>query len=124
MGKAPHAQMLAALKLSTAHVYYTYPFVLSWSLVEAMASGCYILGSDTPPLHDALADGVNGRLLPFFDVAALSQALVEACRDPAASAPLRAAARETAVAKFASRDGREAWLQVLHDLGVEVAPAS
>jgi glycosyltransferase involved in cell wall biosynthesis len=123
MGKAPHAQMLAAMRLSTAHVYYTYPFVLSWSLIEAMASGCYVIGSDTAPLHDAVVDGVNGRLLPFFDVAALSQALIEACRDPQASAPLRAAARETAVAKFSSRDGREAWLQILRDLGVEIQPS-
>jgi glycosyltransferase involved in cell wall biosynthesis len=123
MGKAPHDQMLAAMRLSTAHVYYTYPFVLSWSLLEAMASGCYVIGSDTPPLHDAITDGINGRLLPFFDVEALSQALIDACRDPKASAPLRAAARETAVAKFSSRDGREAWLQVLRDLGVEIGPA-
>jgi glycosyltransferase involved in cell wall biosynthesis len=123
MGKAPHAQMLAAMRLSTAHVYYTYPFVLSWSLVEAMASGCYVIGSDTPPLHDAITDGVNGRLLPFFDVEALSQALIDACRDPRAAAPLRAAARKTAVAKFSSRDGREAWLQVLRDLGLEIGPA-
>jgi glycosyltransferase involved in cell wall biosynthesis len=120
MGKTPHAQMLAAMRLSTAHVYYTYPFVLSWSLVEAMASGCYVIASDTPPLHDAIVDGVNGRLLPFFDVEALSGTLIEACRNPDASAPLRAAARETAVAKFSSRDGRESWLQVLRDLGVEI----
>jgi glycosyltransferase involved in cell wall biosynthesis len=123
LGKVPHAQMLAALRLSTAHVYYSYPFVLSWSLVEAMASGCYILASDTPPLHDAIEDGVNGRLLPFFDVPALSEALIAACRDPQASAPLRAAARATAVAKFASRDGRAAWLSLLQDLGVEIPPA-
>ncbi len=123
MGKAPHAQMLAALRLSTAHVYYTYPFVLSWSLVEAMASGCYVIASDTPPLRDAITDGVNGRLLPFFDPNALSDALIEACRDPQASAPLRAAARETAVAKFSSRDGRESWLNVLRELGVEIPTA-
>src|SRR5437899_2975496 len=96
LGKPPPGRMLEALRLSTAHVYYTYPFVLSWSLVEAMASGCYVVGSDTPPLHDAIEDGVNGRLLPFFDVAALSEALIAACRDPQASAPLRAAARATA----------------------------
>jgi glycosyltransferase involved in cell wall biosynthesis len=123
LGKVPHAQMLAALRLSTAHVYYSYPFVLSWSLVEAMASGCYIVASDTPPLHDAIEDGVNGRLLPFFDVAALSEALIAACRDPRASAPLRAAARATAVAKFASRDGRAAWLSLLQELGVEIPAA-
>ena len=123
LGKVPHAQMLAALRLSAAHVYYSYPFVLSWSLVEAMASGCYIVASDTPPLHDAIEDGVNGRLLPFFDVPALSEALIAACRDPRASAPLRAAARATAVAKFASRDGRAAWISLLQELGVEIPPA-
>jgi glycosyltransferase involved in cell wall biosynthesis len=123
MGKVSHATMLAGLKLSTAHVYYTYPFVLSWSLVEAMASGCYVIGSDTPPLHDAIEDGVNGRLLPFFDVDALSQALIDACRDPEAAAPLRAAARATAVAKFSSAEGREAWLKLLRGLGVKIPKA-
>jgi glycosyltransferase involved in cell wall biosynthesis len=121
MGKAPHDQMLAALRRSTAHVYYTYPFVLSWSLVEAMASGCYVIASDTPPLHDAIQDGVNGRLLPFFDVEALSNGLIDACRNPRAADGLRAAARATAVAKFSRSAGIEAWLTVLRELGVKVA---
>ncbi|THD62900.1 glycosyltransferase [Phenylobacterium sp.] len=120
LGKAPHEQLLAAMRLSTAHIYYTYPFVLSWSLVEAMASGCYVIASDTAPLHDAIEDGVNGRLLPFFDVDALSRAMIEACCDPQASAPLRAAARATAVARFASRDGLAAWFEVLREMGLEI----
>lgn len=120
MGALPHKRMLAALRLSTAHVYYTYPFVLSWSLVEAMASGCYVIGSDTAPLHDAIEDGVNGRLLPFFDVEALSLALIAACRNPAASHTLRTAARATAVANFSSAAGREAWLRLLRDFGVSI----
>ena len=123
LGKAAHSQLLAAMRLSTAHVYYTYPFVLSWSLVEAMASGCYVVASDTPPLHDAIEDGVNGRLLPFFDVDALSQALIEACRDPAASAPLRAAARATAVARFSRADGLTAWIDLLRSLGLDIPEA-
>ena len=123
LGRRPHADLLAAMRLSTAHVYYTYPFVLSWSLVEAMASGCYIIGSDTAPLRDAIEDGVNGRLLPFFDIDALSQAMIQACGDPQGSATLRAAARATAEAKFSSRDGREAWLGVLRELGVEIPQA-
>jgi glycosyltransferase involved in cell wall biosynthesis len=120
LGRTPHARMLAALRLSTAHVYYTYPFVLSWSLAEAMASGCYVVASNTAPLHDAIEDGVNGRLLPFFDVDALAETLVAACRAPQASAPLRAAARETAVTKFDRRNGRAAWLQLLGELGVQI----
>ena len=119
MGKVGHQRMLAALRLSTAHVYYTYPFVLSWSLAEAMASGCYIIGSDTAPLRDAITDGVDGRLLPFFDVEALSQAMIDACRNPHAQAPLRAAARLSAVAKFDRKAGREKWLKLLAEVGLE-----
>ncbi|MBL8554590.1 MAG: glycosyltransferase [Phenylobacterium sp.] len=120
LGRVPHARMLAALRLGAAHVYYTYPFVLSWSLAEAMASGCYVIGSDTAPLHDAITDGVDGTLLPFFDVDALAGAMIAACRTPDAFAPLRAAARETAVAKFDRDKGREAWLTLLRDLGVAI----
>lgn len=120
LGRVDHQRMLAALRLGAAHVYYTYPFVLSWSLAEAMASGCYVIGSDTAPLHDAIEDGVNGRLLPFFDVPALSAAMIAACRDPGAAAPLRAAARQTAVAKFSRDEGREGWLGLLRELGVEI----
>jgi glycosyltransferase involved in cell wall biosynthesis len=120
LGRTPHARMLAALRLSTAHVYYTYPFVLSWSLVEAMASGCYVIGSDTGPVRDAIEDGVNGRLLPFFDADALSAAMIAACRAPEAQAPLRAAARETATANFSRAKGRAAWLDLLREFGLEV----
>ena len=124
LGRTTHERMLAALRLSTAHVYYTYPFVLSWSLVEAMASGCYVVGSDTAPLHDAIEDGVSGRLLPFFDVDALSETLIAACRSPGASAPLRAAARETAVAKFNRAKGRADWLALLEELGLRLPRGS
>lgn len=119
LGSVAHERMLAALRLSAAHVYYTYPFVLSWSLIEAMASGCYVIGSDTAPLHDAIEDGVNGRLLPFFDVDALSDALIAACRAPQASQAMRSAARETAVARFSRAGGRAGWLALLEELGLE-----
>ncbi|MFC3070169.1 glycosyltransferase [Phenylobacterium soli] len=120
LGRVPHARMLAALRLSTAHVYYSYPFVLSWSLAEAMASGCYVIGSDTAPLRDAIENGINGRLLPFFDVAALSEAMIAACRDPAAQAGLRAAARATAERLFDRRAGLAAWIDLIRELGVAV----
>jgi glycosyltransferase involved in cell wall biosynthesis len=123
LGRVPHQRMLAALRLGVAHVYYTYPFVLSWSLSESMASGCYVIGSDTAPVRDAIQDGVNGRLLPFFDVAALSDAMIAACRDPEASRPLRAAARVTAEAMFSRAKGREGWLKLLRELGVTIPAA-
>jgi glycosyltransferase involved in cell wall biosynthesis len=120
MGRAALADMHDAMRMGAAHVYYSYPFVLSWSLVEAMALGCNVIGSDTAPLRDAIEDGVNGRLLPFFDVDALSQAMIDACRNPGASAALRTAARATAVAKFDARHGTAAWLKLITEAGVAI----
>lgn len=116
-GRLEHSQMIALLQRSWAHVYYTYPFVLSWSLAEAMAAGCYVIGSDTPPVRDAIVEGVNGRLLPFFDVGALADALIEACRaGPRAFPAMRAAARETAVTQFSRAEGRRRWLELIAEV--------
>ena len=120
-GPLPRERLLAAMRLSCAHVYYTYPFVLSWSLAEAMAAGCYVVGSDTAPVRDAVKDGENGRLLDFFDVDGLSAALVDACRNPQTKAPLRAAARRTAEAMFDREAGRRAWLALIEEVaGIRV----
>jgi glycosyltransferase involved in cell wall biosynthesis len=114
VGKIPHEQLFNAYNISAAHVYYTYPFVLSWSLLEAMASECLIIGSDTPPLRDAVTDGVDGRLLDFFDVQALSQALIDACRNPKKYRKMRKAARRTVIEKFdRARVCLPAWLDLI-----------
>jgi glycosyltransferase involved in cell wall biosynthesis len=116
-GKVPYETMLAALSLSWAHVYYTYPFVLSWSALEAMACECLILGSDTPPVRDAIEHGANGLLHDFFDVGALSKALIEACLDQKRYAELRVAARRTVLQRFDQRKiCLPAWLKVIDEL--------
>jgi glycosyltransferase involved in cell wall biosynthesis len=99
-GQVAHDVMLAALSISWAHVYYTYPFVLSWSLLEAMACECLVLGSDTAPVRDTIRDGQNGLLNGFFDVPALSQILIAACRSQRTFGVLRKRARETIVNRF------------------------
>jgi glycosyltransferase involved in cell wall biosynthesis len=119
-GRVPHKYMLAALAVSSAHIYYTYPFVLSWSLLEAMASECFVIGSDTGPLGDAIKDGVNGRLLNFFDVEALSQAMIDACRNPGAADAMRVAARKTVVDNFDQKSiCQPAWLSLIDDVLAE-----
>lgn len=116
-GTLDHADMVKALSISTAHVYYTYPFVLSWSLVEAMACECLIVGSDTAPLRDAIEPGVNGLLRDFFDVEGLTDTLVEACRNPTAYAPLRTAARATALERFDRETvGVPGWLALIDEV--------
>jgi glycosyltransferase involved in cell wall biosynthesis len=108
--------MHAALSISRAHVYYTYPFVLSWSLLEAMACECLILASDTAPVRDVITAGENGLLLDFFDHDALAHTLIAACRRPEEFLPLRRAARETVLARFSRADCAAAWVELLERL--------
>jgi glycosyltransferase involved in cell wall biosynthesis len=116
-GHIPYARMLDAMAVSAAHVYYTSPFVLSWSLLDAMASGCLILGSDTPPLRDVIVPGENGVLNPFFDVEALSEAMIRACEEPRTFDPLRAAARDTIVSRYdRERQCLPAWLDLVDEV--------
>ena len=72
LGKIPYPHFIASLQLSTVHIYLTYPFVLSWSLLEAMSTGCAIVASDTQPLHEAIRHNETGRLVNFFDAQSLS----------------------------------------------------
>ncbi|MFX1679005.1 glycosyltransferase family 4 protein [Mitsuaria sp. CC2] len=78
LGKVPYADYKRVLQLSAAHVYLTYPFVLSWSMLEAMATGCVVVGSDTAPVREVIDDGVNGLLVGMFDRARLSERTLEA----------------------------------------------
>ena len=100
LGHVPYPQFIALLQLSTVHVYLTYPFVLSWSLLEAMSAGCAIVASDTQPLHEAIRHDETGRLFGFFDVAALTNEICTLLDDPAARARLGANARKFAQATY------------------------
>ena len=100
LGRIPYQQFVALLQLSTVHVYLTYPFVLSWSLLEAMSIGCAIVASDTAPVRDAITDEHTGRLVDFFDHQALSSSICELLDDPDARARLGQAAREFAITNY------------------------
>ena len=100
VGKVPHEVLTQLMQVSAAHVYLTYPFVLSWSLLEAMSIGCAIVGSDTAPLREVVRDGENGFLTDFFDPQALARKAAEVLERRAELTALRANARETVVQRF------------------------
>jgi glycosyltransferase involved in cell wall biosynthesis len=93
VGRVPYAQLLNLFRLTRAHLYLTYPFVLSWSMLDAMACGAAILGSATAPVQEVIQDGINGRLVDFFQPDAIAEALAGMLANPEAQAPLKAAAR-------------------------------
>jgi glycosyltransferase involved in cell wall biosynthesis/DNA-binding CsgD family transcriptional regulator len=98
VGRLPHAKYVRVLQVSAAHVYLTYPFVLSWSLLEAMGCGVPIIGSDTAPVREVMRDGVSGRLVPFFDAERIAQVAVEMMQTRRAQIPMRKRARAGAQA--------------------------
>ena len=100
LGLIPYQHFIPLLQLSTVHVYLTYPFVLSWSLLEAMSIGCAIVASDTPPLREAIKDGETGRLVDFFDRSGLTDAVCALLDDPATRSRLGANARAFAQANY------------------------
>jgi glycosyltransferase involved in cell wall biosynthesis len=100
LGKVPYSQFVSIMQISRTHAYLTYPFVLSWSMLEAMAAGCLVVGSKTAPVQEVLRHGQNGLMLDFFDVDAWAKTLTETLADPQRFDPLRVEARRTALAQY------------------------
>ena len=100
LGNVPSRDFLSMLQISSVHVYLTYPYVLSWSLIEAMSAGCTIVASHTAPLLEAIQHDETGRLVDFFDVDGLAQEVCDLLDDPEARARLGANARAFAQANY------------------------
>lgn len=100
VGKVGYSVFLSLLRCSTVHVYLTYPFVLSWSLLEAMACECAIVASDTAPLREAIIDGVTGKLVDFINYDQLADSVINLLQDPAERSRLGAAARQHVITHY------------------------
>ena len=100
MGGVPYHTFITALQVSSAHVYLTYPFVLSWSALEAMSAGCLVIGSDTSPVREVISSGDTGLLVPFFAVDELAARVVEALQSPERFNAIREAARRFVIEHY------------------------
>lgn len=99
-GRLSYPEYLRVLRASSVHVYLTRPFVLSWSMLEAMSTGCLIIASNTPPVIEVIHDGVNGILADFFSPKAIVEKVENALDDPDRMVKLRINARKTILEKY------------------------
>lgn len=94
-GRLPYPEYLQVIQSSSVHVYLTRPFVLSWSMMEALSTGCLLVASRTAPVTEVIQDGVNGLLADFFSPQEIASRIEEALKHPDQMAALRAKARQT-----------------------------
>lgn len=121
-GLLPYGDYLKVLQASHAHVYMTVPFVLSWSLIESMATGCLIISSDTEPVREVIRDGKQGLLVDFFDVEGLAGRIAEALDNRHDLAHLGQAARDVVLKGYALKDTLPKHVRLLKSVAAGTLP--
>ena len=121
-GHLPYESYLKVLQCSSVHVYMTIPFVLSWSLLESMATGCFIVASDTEPVRELMEDGKNGMLVDFFSPTQLADRIEAGLERRDRGAALREAARNTILERYALKDLLPKQLKLYKDLAAGRLP--
>jgi glycosyltransferase involved in cell wall biosynthesis len=101
VGSLPYGQYRKVLQASSVHVYLTRPFILSWSMLEAMSCGCVVVGSNTGPVQEVIKDGVNGILTEFLAPKDISAKIIGALTYPSFTKEIQKRARETIEKKYA-----------------------
>lgn len=96
----PYNEYLQVLQASSVHIYLTRPFVLSWSMLEALSTGCLIVASDTAPVTEVIENNINGLLVDFFQPREISDRVIEALNNPDKMASIRNNARETILENY------------------------
>jgi glycosyltransferase involved in cell wall biosynthesis len=99
-GKLPYPDYIKVIQISTCHVYLTYPFVLSWSMLEAMSVGCLVVASNTTPVSEVIKHEQNGLLVSFFDTEQLAECIANVLNMPADYEAIRYCARQTIIKRF------------------------
>lgn len=99
-GPLPYGVYKQVLQASSAHVYLTWPFVLSWSFLEAMSCGCLMVGSDTEPVREVLQHEQNGLITDFHSPEKIAASIITALEKQTDLTHLRTNARQTILDKY------------------------
>ena len=116
LGKLDYANYLKILQISSVHVYLTVPFVLSWSMLEAMAAGCVVVGSDTPPVREVIEHEKNGLLVDFLSPQSVANGVNKVLENPAKMQHLGVAARKLLLERYQVNNSIEQYTQLLQNV--------
>lgn len=112
----PYDEYIKLLQISSAHIYLTYPFILSWSFLEAMSTGCCIIASNTEPVREVMTDNYNGLLVNFFDVEGLVNKIIYAVDNKEKMQAIRNNARKTVVENYDIKVVLPKYIDLLNNL--------
>ncbi len=113
VGRIKHNDLIRLFQISSGHVYLTYPFVLSWSMLEAMSCGCIVVGSRTEPVLEVIQNGFNGFLVDFSDSEQIGKKLLYVLENQKSCMSIRKAARETVLKKYSIDSCIKARIQLI-----------
>lgn len=116
LGQVPYATYLSALQISSVHVYLTVPFVLSWSMLEAMAAGCLVIGSDTAPVREVLQHEKTGLLVDFFSPEKIADSVDRAINEREVLRDIRQAARAHIIKHYNYQLGLENYQRLVEKI--------
>lgn len=116
LGRISYLQYLKVLQVSSVHVYLTVPFVLSWSMLEAMSAGCVVVGSDTPPVREVIRHGENGLLVDYFSPQGIADGVDQVLEDASQMQALRDRARQTILQGYTREQGIQGYVDLLTEL--------
>lgn len=122
VGRKPLNYLRDALRVSAAHVYLTVPFVLSWSMMEAMSAGALVVASNTAPVAEVIRDGESGLLFDFHDPPRLADRLADILSAPGKWEPIRAGARRAIVERYDVKALETRYLRLIRAVANGKAP--
>lgn len=122
VGPLPYHHFLKVVQLSSAHIYLTYPFVLSWSMLEAMSTEALVIGSSTQPVMEVIRDGHNGLLVDFFSPEQVADRVDQVFAHKDRMQDLRRAARQTILDRYALKKLLPLHMNLINDLAAGQKP--